>query len=49
MQITRKMVQGEMLALQKRELRAHDLCSIGAMHPDIKMRAAAMFLLRGIA
>jgi hypothetical protein len=46
MKITRKMVEPEYNALKARNLRMHDLCSIKAMHPDIKVRAAAIFLIR---
>lgn len=40
------MVEQEYKSLKERDLRHHDLCSIKAMHPDIKVRAAAIFLLK---
>jgi hypothetical protein len=40
------MIKTEYDALKARNLRMHDLKSIAAMNPDVKMRAAAMFLLR---
>ncbi len=48
MKITRKMVETEYLDLKARylngELRYHDVCSIKALHPYIKVKAAACFL-----
>ena len=46
MKISRKMVEQQYESLKARNLRYHDLCSIKAMHPDIKVRAAAIFLLK---
>ncbi len=44
--ITKSMVLTEYNTLKAQNLREHDLRSIIAMHPDIKHRAAAAFLLR---
>jgi len=44
--ITKNMVKPEYDTLKDRKLRMHDLHSIKAMHPDIRIRAAAAFLIK---
>jgi len=48
MKISRKMVEPEYNELKHRNLRVHDIRSIKALHPDIKVKAAAIFLLRDL-
>jgi hypothetical protein len=43
--ITRKMIESQYNDLRTRNLRTHDLRSIKALHPDVKIRAAATFLI----
>ena len=49
MQVKKSEVISEYDVLKSRDLRAHDLKSIAAMHPTFAMRAAAMFLIREVA
>lgn len=48
MRVKKSDVISEYDALKSRNLRAHDLKSIAAMHPTFAMRAATMFLIREV-